>query len=237
MEKKDKYLSMSQRAYLEGLSYKKAKEHREFMREAYREALKLKFTKVDQKRINRAKSAEETFMLESQKKLTTKNAQKIGKDDFLKFFRITKLWFCEVYNLEEIDIEYLFLIYNEAFFSEEEHKKMIGGFGPEAFSIRNCLGKGLIIKSKHKKSGVEIYSITPDLKRAILMLIDKLNGKIDPDTNKVIPMSAASNPFYNWRTTKTGKLFLKRLYFGCKFANEYFLAKLIENKRNRPLLD
>ena len=228
MIKKDKYLSMSQRAYLEGLSWKKAKEHREFMREAYREFLRMKFTKVDNKRINKVKDAEEEFMIASQKKNLTDKYKEKGKDDFLKFFRITKLWFCEQYNVDELDVEYLLLIYNELFFSEAEHKLLIRGFGPESYSIQRCLDKGLIVKSKHKKSGVEVYSITPDLNRAILSFIDKLNGVIDPNTNKVIPMSDQLNPFTRYKTAKEGKFALKRLFMMCRFVNEYFISKKIK---------
>ncbi len=121
--------------------------------------------------------------------------------DHLKYYRVIRYFFCAKYKINYPDLELLFFLYSEKYFSREDFEKYNELFSWDNAKFYRLVNDGWIdtfrVRRKHKKA---MYKVSYKGGRMIESFYKKLAGE-------EIPESPSSNPLFLRNVSYTDKVY------------------------------
>ena len=110
--------------------------------------------------------------------------------DYLKYYRVIRHFICAKYKISYPDLEMLYFLHSERYFSRQDFKKYDKIFSWEVYKFDRLLREGWIDKFRAHKSGRKaIYKVSQKGLRMLNSLYKKLSGE-------EIPESDSNNPLF-----------------------------------------
>lgn len=121
-------------------------------------------------------------------------ARRIKNYDYMKYWKVIRRWAMVKYGWNMADMDALFFLYSENYFSKERFREynFILGYGGDR--LEKLIYQGWIVLWREKTpSRAALYTLSHKASKAISVVYDKLNGDAfseDPKLNKIFSKKA-----------------------------------------------
>lgn len=120
---------------------------------------------------------------------------------YLKYYRVIRYFFCAKYNLTYPDLEMLFFLHDEKYFSRKDFKKFNELFSWDKNRFERLRKEEWISTfRKHYKGTKAVYMLSNKSKRMIDSFYKKLAGEEIPETS-------TGNPLFKRNVSYTDKVY------------------------------
>lgn len=131
--------------------------------------------------------------------------------DYLKYYRVIRHYVCLKYKISYPDLEMLFFLHSEKYFSRKDFDKYNKIFSWEVYKFNRLLREGWIDKFRvHRSGNKAIYKVSQKGLRMLDSFYKKLAGE-------EIPESACNNPLFLKNISYTDRRYQKMI----KEMNEF----------------
>jgi len=121
--------------------------------------------------------------------------------DYLKYYRVIRYFFCAKHNLKYPDLELLFFLYSEKYFSRKDFDDYAQLYSWDKDKFYRLVNEGWIDAFRRKVGGKRaIYKVSYKGTRMIDSFYKKLGGE-------EIPESPSSNPLFLRNVSYTDKVY------------------------------
>jgi len=134
--------------------------------------------------------------------------------DYLKYYRVIRYYFCAKYDLTYPDLELLFFLNSEEYFSREDFDKYNELFSWNEKKFYRLTNAGWIDTFREKKgSNKTIYRLTYKAHRMLDSFYNKLSGE-------EIPEGPSNNPLFRRNVSYTHKVYRNMIIEMNKFIQQ-----------------